>query len=197
MWAEAESWTLPSCLGRTKAKVRQEGRPNLEGRRMPRRAGLCLGFDRGLSDARLGSERSGPNQGMVRLEVCLPGRMVRLCVCASAEPLGRFGAALSCRCPRMAHGWSEAGADLRPMSPRISGKILLIMSSRPSRAGSPEQCSAYLRAASYLAAGHYSRVFRRGPSDKMELRVGAPPGLAVCCLGCVRILCAWAPLYIR
>lgn len=82
-------------------------------------------------------------------------------------------------------------------TPRILEKISFIMSSRPSHAGSPEQCAAYLCAASYLAAGHYSRVFRREPSDKMELRVGAPPGLAVCCLGCVRILCSWAPLYIR
>ena len=100
------------------------GRPNLEGRRYASWAGLCLGFDRGLSDAQLGSDGYGPNQGVVRLEVGLPGRTVRLCVYASAEPLGRFGATLSCRYPRMELGRSEAGADLRPI-PSYLGEDLL------------------------------------------------------------------------
>ena len=119
------------------------------------------------------------------------------CVCLLRPNLSG-GSALPCLAG--VRGWRVVGPRLVlnfGRTPRILEKILLIMSSRPSRAGSPEQCTAYLCATSYLAAGHYSRVFRREPSDKMELRVGAPPGLAVCCLGCVRILCTWAPLYIR
>ena len=59
-----------------------------------------------------GAVSADPYGGSV--EVCLPCRIARWLVWASAEPLGRFGATLSCRCPRMALGWSEAGADLRP-----------------------------------------------------------------------------------
>ena len=150
----------------------------------------------------LGLVRSGlgRTKEMVRLEVCLPSRMVRwLCVCFGRTSREGRPVFVLCRYPRVALGWSEAGADLRPMPLGSWGRSSSLRAPVPHAPGLPNSAPR-----TYAPQATWRQGTIRGyhggdqatSGRQAEAPVGAPLGVSMQMSGvCRNSLCLGTVVY--